>query len=173
MKGLLVFILLLTTQVSFALETVPFVDVSRYLGRWYQMGRKPLIFEPRFCACAQQTLADQGDGTVSVYNSCNRGTPEGRLVDIRGFAEVIDETTNAKLSVDFGLPWKGSYWIIGLDEDYQWAVVSDKRENSLYLLSKTPNFSEETYQEALDSVRGKISLEGIIRTEHQGCQYPN
>lgn len=51
------------------LQTVSFVELSKYAGRWYQIARNPLKFEPLECACAQQTLLPAENGKISVYNS--------------------------------------------------------------------------------------------------------
>ena len=154
------------------LRTVPFVDVARYLGRWYQISRNPLPFEPLDCACTQQTLGLQNDGKVSVYNSCRDGGPNGELRDIRGTATNDDTSTNARYTVDFGLPFTGQYWIIGLDADYRWAVVSDPDRRSLYILSKTPTLADDLYQAAVAKAAEQTSTRHLRRTSHEGCSYP-
>lgn len=153
------------------LETVPYVDVSRYLGRWYQIARNPLPFEGD-CACAQQTLTVNADGNVGVYNSCNDKTPEGPLREIRGYAINDDPTTNARFTVDFFLPQKGQYWVIGLDQDYRYAVVSDPSHRSLYILSKTPELAPELIEEAVMKARRQVDTSRLQTTIQQGCQYP-
>ena len=153
------------------LETVPFVDVSRYTGRWYQISRNPLPFEGD-CACSQQTLETNADGTLSVYNSCNDKTPSGPLREIRGFATNDDPTSNSKFTVDFSLPRKGQYWIIGLDADYRYAVVSDPSLRSLFILSKTPELSAELYQSAIEKAALQVDTGKLISTLQQGCNYP-
>lgn len=154
------------------LKTVPFVDVSRYLGRWYQISRNSLPFEGE-CACAQQTLTANPDGTVGVYNSCNDKTPSGVLREIRGYAVNDDLTSNSKFTVDFFLPQKGKYWIIGLDSDYRYAVVSDPSRSSLYILSKTPFLEPELFNKAVEEASSQINTSNLRTTEQQGCTYPS
>lgn len=153
------------------LKTVPYVDVSRYLGRWYQISRNPLPFEGD-CACAQQTLSANADGTVGVYNSCNDKTPDGVLREIRGFAVNDDAESNSKFTVDFFLPQKGKYWIIGLDSDYRYAVVSDPSRRSLYILSKTPFLAPDLFAKAVRTAEVQIDTSKLLSTEHYGCSYP-
>jgi apolipoprotein D and lipocalin family protein len=164
---------LIFSGLAFAAETVPYVDVQKYIGRWYQIARNPMWFEPRNCVCAQQTLSLQDDGVLGVYNSCNDGSPQGPLNDIRGTATNDDPTANAKFTVDFGQPFKGSYWIIGLDADYRWAVVTDKWELSLYILSKTPELAPELYEAALASAASQVKTSNLLTTSHVGCSYPD
>lgn len=162
------------TRVSGQLETVPFVDLSRYAGRWYQQMRNPLPFEPLECPCAQQTLTPLTDGSVGVYNSCNRDDAAGPRVEIRGTAVSEDPQGNARFVVDFGLPRKGQYWIIGLDEQYRWAVVSDPSLRSLYILSKTPVLEDAELQRALAQAETQVPLSSLRPTLHSpACVYPN
>ncbi len=158
-------------QLQDELETVPYVNLGRYVGTWYQIARNPIFFETG-CVCSRQVLTPQENGTVSVYNTCNDRTPAGELKEIRGTAEVADPVSNAKLIVDFNLPFKGDYWIIGLDRDYTWAVVSDPKRQVLYVLSKTPTLAEEDYSKAVQSVSKKIDTTKLTKTLQQGCSYP-
>ncbi len=172
MKLFITALLFLTSFASQAVETVEYVDLNQYLGRWYQIARNPMLFEPRNCVCAQQTLTLEDSGVVGVYNSCRKGSPEGELTDIQGTAKVTDPVSNAKLVVDFGLPFKGTYWIIGLHPEYKWAVVTDKDARSLYILSKTPMLSDELYQEALQAAEAQVPINKLLETSQVGCTYP-
>lgn len=152
------------------LRTVPYVDVSKYLGAWYRIASNPLFFEGK-CTCSRQVLGLRSDNNVSVYNSCNE-FPGGPLREIRGFATNQDPTTNARFTVDFGFPQKGQYWIIGLDSDYRWAVVSDPSKVSLYILSKTPELSAEEFKKALAEAEKQLDTSKLVLEEHKGCTYP-
>ncbi len=154
------------------LKTVPFVDVARYAGTWYQIARNPLIFE-NGCVCSRQILSPNSPGVVNVYNSCNNETPTGPLGEIRGTATSDDSITNAKFTVDFGLPNKGQYWIIALDSDYRYAVVSEPSLRSLYILSKTPVLAPELFDQAVQEARAQIDTSRLEMTLQEGCTYPS
>lgn len=172
MRIFLFLFVLFSVNTASALETVPFVDVEQYLGRWYQIARNPLWFEPANCVCAQQSLWLQDDGVVGVYNSCNEGGVNGNLREIRGTATNDDPTSNSKFTVDFNQPFKGSYWIIGLDPEYRWAVVSDSRRMSLYILSKTPELAPELYDAAVAKAAEQLPTDKLRTTNQNGCSYP-
>lgn len=159
----------LAQQAHAQLRTVPYVEVERYLGTWYQIARNPLIFEGN-CICSRQILS-LGQGRVDVYNSCNEPTT-GELREIRGFATNNDPRSNAQFTVDFGLPQKGQYWIIGLDVDYRYAVVSDPSLLSLYILSKTPTLASELYEEAVALAAEQVDVSKLRMTPQTGCAYP-
>lgn len=130
-------------------QVVSFVDVNRYAGLWYEIARYPTWFQTDCVAVtAEYTLRD--NGTIQVVNTCRKRSLDGPVSEISGSARVVDETTNAKLKVSFFVPFEGDYWIIELDEDYQWAAVSNPSRQSLWILSRTPQMKDETYEAILE-----------------------
>jgi len=51
--------------------------------------------------------------------------------------------------VQFFWPFKGSYWVIGLADDYSWAVVSHPNRKYLWILSRTPQLKEGVYEKIM------------------------
>lgn len=162
----------LASLASAELKTVPYVDVSKYLGTWYQIAHIPLFFEGGACACARQNLSADASGVVKVYNSCNTDNAAGALREIRGEAYNDDPKTNARFTVDFHLAYKGTYWIIGLDPQYRYAVVSDKDQYSLYILSKTPTLPAALYNEAVSIAAQQLDVSKLEMTDQRNCKYP-
>lgn len=154
------------------LRTVPYVDVTRYTaGPWYEIAANPLPFE-KGCVCSRQVLAPRKDGVLNVHNTCNNGTARGPIREVKGTATNDDPRTNAHFTVDFGFPIKGQYWIIALDADYRWAVVTDPSRQSLYLLSKTPELAPALIEKALQEASAQVDITKIVRTPQSGCRYP-
>ena len=84
------------------------------------------------------------DGMLVVVNRCTRS--DGGREDIEGRARVEDPATNARLAVTFvralGTWWfafGGDYVIIGLDADYQWALVAHPSRRYGWILARTPS----------------------------------
>jgi apolipoprotein D and lipocalin family protein len=167
----LIFAVSFAQNASAALQTVSFVDLNQYAGTWYQIARNPIFFEAR-CVCSRQVLGAMPNGQVSVYNSCNDTAPTGTLEVIKGVATNEDPTTNSKFTVDFNLPNKGEYWIIGLDPQYRFAVVSDPTEKSLYILSKSPTLDPQLYQTAFNLAKQQVDTSQLQMTNQQNCTYP-
>ena len=133
-------------------ETVDYVDVAQYLGLWYQIAS---YIDPRIGDLAGVTAeySPNQDGTVKVVNKGLIGDLDGTPVMIEGVARVVDEETNAKLAVsfpDFGITDEAEYWIIELGEDYSYAVVTNSKRSSLFILSRTPTMEESVYQDIID-----------------------
>ena len=126
--------------------TVPSVDLNRYIGLWYEIARIPNSFQKK---CAAGTTAEYSlreDGRISVLNRCFKS--DGSLDEAQGVARIRDDQTNAKLQVSFvrilgrNRFW-GDYWIIGLNENYQWAVVGHPKRKYGWILSRTPEITPE------------------------------
>jgi apolipoprotein D and lipocalin family protein len=128
-------------------QTVPKVEISRYLGTWYEIAYFPRFFMPN---CVSDTTDDYGvtkDGNVSVTNRCH--VKDGSLHETRGVAEPEKGSNNAKLKVTFVAPFTGDYWVVGLDPDYRWAVIGSPNRKSLWILSRTPQMPQADLKLAL------------------------
>lgn len=119
------------------LQTVERVDLDRYLGRWFEIARFENSFE-RGCDGVTADYALRDDGLISVTNTCYQGGLDGERREASGRARIVDGSANAKLEVSFFGPFWGDYWVIGLDDDYQWALVSEPQGRFLWILSREP-----------------------------------
>ena len=128
------------------LETVPSVDLGRYMGAWYEIASFPQRFQ-KGCHCTVAEYAMTDKGYVQVFNSCRKDDPAGKLSKAKGKAFVVKGSGNAKLRVQFFWPFRGDYWIIDLASDYSYAVVGAPDRDYLWILSRTPRMDEALYRE--------------------------
>ena len=136
------------------LEVVPFVDLKRYAGDWYEIARYPHRFQEG-CAGSKATYTLRTDGKIDVLNQCYEKTFSGKLRQAKGKAWIVDKTNNAKLRVSFFWPFSGHYWIIDLGKNYEYAVVGHPDRTYLWILSRTKKMDEPVYQEILGSIAAK------------------
>jgi len=124
------------------LQAVPELDLARYAGTWHEIARLPMFFQ-RKCArdvTATYTLAE--DGTIGVRNACVK--QDGDTMASDGQARRT-EHGQGKLEVRFAPAWLSAlpmvwadYWVIALDQDYQWAIVGEPgREPVLHHLDRS------------------------------------
>jgi apolipoprotein D and lipocalin family protein len=130
-------------------STVSAVDLNRYIGTWYEIGRYPNSFQKQ-CGPATADYALQPDGNISVINRCS--SPSG-IKETRGTAKVVDRQTNARLSVTFFWPFAGDYWILALGSDYEYAVVGTPNYKYLWILSRTPHMDPTLYGMLLEQIK--------------------
>ncbi len=146
------------------LQTVPRVDLNRYLGTWYEIAAFPQSFQ-RGCtgSTAKYTLRD--DGEIDVLNRCRKGSLDGEQKLAKGRARVVDRATNAKLEVSFFRPFWGDYWIIELGRDYEYAVVGHPSRDYLWILSRTPTMDASLYDGIIVRLRSQgYEIERLNRT---------
>lgn len=144
-------IFILTTSImaqSNSLKTVPYVDIQKYCGKWYEIASYPQRFQKDcHCTTAEYSLSEKG--YVVVENRCNKKSIDGQPTYIKGKAFVEKNSGNAKLKVQFFWPFKAKYWIIDLADDYSYAVVSHPSKKYLWILSRTPQMDEGIYEQIL------------------------
>ena len=142
------------------LQTVPSVDVPRYMGTWHEIAKYPNWFQKKCVSSTQATYTLQADGRVQVLNRCK--TDKGEWTEALGAARQIGATNSPRLKVRFAPEWLsfipmvwGDYWIIDLDPDYQWVVVSEPKREYLWILSRTPQMPAATYQDLLGKLHDR------------------
>jgi apolipoprotein D and lipocalin family protein len=136
------------------LEVVPFVDIQKYLGTWYEIATIPQRFQ-KGCVGVTAEYKFWQAGDIEVVNTCRQGSLDGKVRNVRGKAWVVDRKTNAKLKVRFFWPFSGDYWIIALDADYKWAVVGHPGRTYLWILSRSPQMDDALYDELLKLIAAK------------------
>lgn len=127
------------------LETVAQVDLEKYMGKWYEIERLPNRFEAGLkCVTAEYTLME--DGKIKVLNS---GIDEesSELKSSEGIAKSANKEAPGELKVSFFRPFYGDYFIMELDENYQYVLVGAPSRDFLWILSRTPDFNDQVAQE--------------------------
>lgn len=146
------------------LQTVPSVDLERYLGRWFEVAR----MEQRFQKGCYDSIAEysrRDDGDIRVVNSCSVHGKKGKKAT--GRAWVTDKDTNAKLRVQFALTgiklpfMSGRYWVLDLAEDYSHVIVGEPSRKYLWILSRT----SELAPEHLENLLQKAAVLGYKRED--------
>jgi apolipoprotein D and lipocalin family protein len=151
------------------LETVKHVELSRYLGTWYEIASFPQSFQ-RGCTATTATYALRDDGQIDVLNRCRKDALDGEEKSAKGRARVVDPASNAKLEVSFFRPFWGDYWIIDLDPGYRFAVVGHPGRDYLWILARAPAMDEAT----LEGILGRLRAQGyqtsrLVRTLQPGA----
>lgn len=134
------------------LQTVAAVDLQRYAGTWYEIGRYPNRFQKKCATDVTATYTLRSDGKLDVLNSCRKAN--GERLSAKGTAKVSDPSSKAKLRVTFFWPFYGDYWVIGLDPAYQWVVIGQPSRKYLWILSRTPVLPAQSGVEVRKVIEG-------------------
>lgn len=131
-------------------STVDDLDLSRYMGHWYEIARFDHRFE-RGLSEVSATYTMRADGTVRVEN---RGYKHKLPYDIcktaTGHAKMPDPAQPGKLRVSFFLWFYSDYFVLELDnEGYNYALIGSSTDNYLWILSRTPQLPEDIKKKLL------------------------
>lgn len=151
---------------------VPRVNLARYAGTWYEIAKYPNRFQEGCVGTTATYTPAPGGREIVVENRCREGTLDGAEKSIRGTARVVDAETNAKLKVTFFWPFSGDYWIIGLGEAYEYALVGTPNRRYLWILSRSPEMDETTYARLADLARAQgFDPARLTRTPQRGAAH--
>lgn len=133
---------------SSSVKSVPYVDLNKYTGKWYEIASFPQRFQ-KGCHNTTATYSMSDEGYVIVENRCNKDSVKGPESYIKGKAFIVPNTGNAQLKVQFFWPFRGKYWIIDLADDYSYAVVGHPNKKYLWILSRDNTMEEPLYENIL------------------------
>ncbi|MBK6751049.1 MAG: lipocalin family protein [Acidobacteria bacterium] len=136
------------------LKPVASVDLSRYVGKWYEIGKYPNRFQKQCVANTAANYTMKSNGKIEVRNECT--LKDGRIETAIGEAKIADKKTNSKLKVRFAPPalsflpfvW-ANYWIIDLDPEYGYVAIGEPKREYFWILSRNSSMDDALYQTIL------------------------
>lgn len=136
------------------INVVDDLDAVQYAGLWYSVyelpvfyGLYPFGYSSEKCVNSTATYTIESENTIHVLNKC---ILRGREQQVEGTARYANSSDkNGALIVNF-FGFDSDYNVIGLDENYQWAVIGSKNRESLWLFSRTPTIDETLFDEMKD-----------------------
>lgn len=135
------------------IRTVKDFDLDSYIGTWYEIAR---LDNNKYQKGCKSTVAEYKRGKknkILVHNFCV--LENGKFKEAIGVAYPVDEK-RGQLKVSFFRPFYGRYNVIDVSKDYNYAMVSGKDLNSLWILSKT------------QMIDGKVLKAFLLKAEMMG-----
>lgn len=131
------------------LETVERVDLERYMGQWYVIANIP-YFGERGNVAGRAIYRLREDGRIDDIYRYRDGGFDAPEEEMTGIAWVVDEESNARWKVQFYWPIRFGYYIVGLDEEYEWAVVGHPSREYAWIMARAPELAPARYRALLD-----------------------
>jgi len=132
--------------------TVKELDLNRYLGTWYEIARFPHSFEKNLVGVTA-TYSLRADGKIEVLNQGYRNTLEGERSKAVGKAKIPNKQEPGKLKVSFFWIFYGDYYVLELDENYQYVMIGSSSDKYFWILCRTPQMAPEVYEMLLEKAR--------------------
>lgn len=126
------------------------VDSRRYLGKWYEIARYEQSFQ-KGCEGVTANYTLRSDGDIDVVNRCRK--PDGKAIEAKALAKIVDTQSNAKLKVSFFGPFYGDYWVLDHADDYRWSIVGEPSGRYLWILHREATPAEAEIQMLINRAR--------------------
>jgi apolipoprotein D and lipocalin family protein len=156
-------------------QTIASLDVTRYMGTWFELAKFPNVFQRRCVSNTRAVYTLNVDNTVQVLNRCR--IQDGSTIEALGQAKQIGNATSPVLKVRFAPEWLGwlplvwgDYWVIDLDDQYQLAAVSDAKREYLWVLSRSPKTDPSQYAALLQRLQQQgFDIDKLEVTTHDAA----
>lgn len=155
-------------------DTVPELDIEKYLGLWYQMASDEFVIKAfeTDAYCCTALYGDNKDGTLSVHNYAAIGGPAGTTYDIDGYAYQSDpDNYPGRLKVKFdagqdAAPFPAPYWVLELGPVnsnglYDYAIVSDNLSSFLFVLARDVQTYNAKYKDSVMKSLDEMGFKGV------------
>lgn len=126
-------------------------DLSKYLGKWYEIARYDTWFEKDMDR-TQAFYSLNEDGTVRVENS-GYDFNKNKWKTSVGKAKFRGDKDVGELKVSFFGPFYSDYTILALDSEYKYSLVVGNTTDYLWILSRTKTIPEDVKNQFLSMAR--------------------
>ncbi len=120
-----------------SLKVVSNLDLHKFQGVWYEIAHNPWFPEDNcFAMIAHYKLSK--DNKIEVTNICRKHGFDGEISKITGKAWLVEPTITSKWEVQFIWPFTLDYWVIDLEENYNYAVIGEPDKENFWILNRKP-----------------------------------
>lgn len=143
--------LLLCTPAGAAPETAPRLEISKMMGRWYEVARVPNALQTGCQAGASDWKpAEKG---FAVLQTCRKGSPDGPLAQWKARAVVADPHAAVFRMSFFGGVVSQQYRVLDHRPEQGWLILSTANGKYLWLMSQRPTLSAPVRAQAITRIR--------------------
>jgi apolipoprotein D and lipocalin family protein len=135
------------------MQTVPQVDLPRFMGPWYVIANIPTFVE-KGAHNAVETYALNPDGSIATTFRFRKGAFDGPEKEYHPTGYVVPGTGNALWGMQFIWPFKGDFRIVWLEPDYSITVIGREKRDYVWIMAREPQIPEAKYQEIIAFLKG-------------------
>ena len=133
------------------LQTVPQVDLERFMGDWYVVANIPTFLE-RDAHNAIESYKLVSPKRVATTFRFNKGAFDGPVKTYRPTGFVSDDPSNAIWGMQFIWPIKADYRVIYLTDDYSQTVIGRNKRDFVWIMARTPSIPETDYKTIVELI---------------------
>ena len=126
------------------LPTPEYVNLERFMGRWYVHGYTPILVDKEAHNAIEHYRLDADEKIQTTYQFRDGGF-EGDLKTYTPVGWVYDETTNAEWRMQFLWPFRSDYIILHVDKDYSETIIAHPSRRYAWIMLREPAVSDSAY----------------------------
>jgi len=130
------------------------LDIDKYLGTWYEIARFDHSFE-RNLVGVTANYSLRSDGKIKVINRGFKNTLDGKVSEAIGKAKIPNPKQPSKLKVSFFWFFYADYFVLELDNNYQWAIIGSSSDKYLWIIARTPEIDDKLYSKLLEILKNR------------------
>lgn len=125
---------------EWATPVEPF-DIDRYMGKWYELARFGSLIEKNLKNVTEDYAMD-AEGNIKVITT-GYNYKKHKTVQASGKIKFVGAEDTGMLKVSYFGPFYASYNVIGIDDDYRYALVCTNNLEYLWVLSREATLPDE------------------------------
>ena len=132
------------------------IDLQRFMGRWYVIGRVPNFVE-RGHVASVNTYTLRDDNKVAIHYQFREGFAEPEEeIDIR--AKVDEDSGNRRWRTWFYRVVPTHTRILEVAPDYSWALIGYPGREMAWIFAREPDMDNATYRQLATRLRDKYDV---------------
>ena len=148
------------------------VDLQKFMGDWYVIANIPTSIE-RGAHNAVESYRLDADGSIPTTFTFRDGAFDGKVKRYCPKGFVRDESSKAIWDMQFVWPIKAEYVIVDIDRDYQLTIIGRSDRDYAWIMARTPQISEASYQTAVARLKELgYSVDGLRRVPQRWPEAP-
>lgn len=141
------------------------LNIDKYLGSWYEIARFDHSFE-RGLVGVTANYSLRNDGKIKVINRGFKNTLDGTISEAIGKAKIPNQKEPSMLKVSFFWFFYADYFVLELDNNYQWAIIGSSSDKYLWFLARTPQIDDKLYNKFIEIVKSRgYDVTKLIKVE--------
>ena len=154
MRRFIPFILLILPITVFALpalQPVKSIAIKKYMGTWHEIALIPNEYQEG-CTNTTVTYSLRSNGDIGMATKC---TKNGEVDTRTGKAWPQQSGNYSAWYTRYVWPFTGNYWILYVDNKYQYALAGTSSRNYLWFLSRTKTMPKAVYNKLLSIAKAQ------------------
>ena len=148
------------------LKAVGWLDLERYMGRWYVIANIP-YFAERGNLAPYVEYALRPDGLVDDRYTARESFDAAPFTK-QGFIEITNPITRSEGRITFLPPLWQDYAVLFVDQDYRYSMIGHPTREYCWLFAREPHISEDMYRAMLAVARANgFDTSRILKIPHR------